>query len=112
MDVITSRVEYRSSVFIKTVFEATFYFGFSNILSITQATLNQIDNIKSFTGDMRFDVVGLTCRMKSVIAATTKPLLRSKYNELPTFLALTHLHTNPRLRLKPAKVFLTVTFSI
>ena len=24
MDVITSRVEYRSSVFIKTVFEATF----------------------------------------------------------------------------------------
>ena len=30
MDVITSRVEYRSSVFIKTVFEATF--SFSNIL--------------------------------------------------------------------------------
>ena len=31
MDVITSRVEYRSSVFIETVFEATF--SFSNILS-------------------------------------------------------------------------------
>ena len=30
MDVITSRVEYRSSVFIKTVFEVTF--SFSNIL--------------------------------------------------------------------------------
>ena len=30
MDVITSRVEYRSSLFIKTVFEATF--SFSNIL--------------------------------------------------------------------------------
>ena len=30
MGVITSRVEYRSSVFIKTVFEATF--SFSNIL--------------------------------------------------------------------------------
>ena len=29
--------------------------------------MNQIDNIKSFTGDMRFDVVGLTCRMKSVL---------------------------------------------
>ena len=49
MDVITSRVEYRSSVFIKTVFEATF--SFSNILYITQATLNQIDNIKSFTSN-------------------------------------------------------------
>ena len=33
-------------------------------------------------------------------AATTKPLLRSKYNELPTFFALTHLQTNPRIRLK------------
>ena len=108
MDVITSRVEYRSSLFIKTVFEATF--SFSNI--ITQATLNQIDNFKSFTSDMRFDVVGLTCRMKSVIAAATKPFLRSKYNELPTFFALAQLQTSPRLRLKPAKVFLTVTFSI
>ena len=31
--------------------------------------LNQIDNIKSFTiaSDMRFDVVDLTCRMKSVL---------------------------------------------
>ena len=29
--------------------------------------MNQIDNIKSFTSDMRFDVVGLTCRMKSVL---------------------------------------------
>ena len=67
--------------------------------------MNQIDNIKSFTTDMRFDVVGLTRRMKSVIAAT-------KYNELPTFFALTHLKTNLRLRLKPAKVILTVTFSI
>ena len=65
MDVIISRVEYRSFLFIKTVFEATF--SFSNILQITQATLNQIDNIKSFTSDMRFDVVSLTCRMKSVL---------------------------------------------
>ena len=65
MDVITSRVDYRSFVFIKKVFKATF--SFSNILEITQATLNQIDNIKSFTSDMRFDVVGLTCRMKSVL---------------------------------------------
>ena len=61
----------------------------------TQATLNQIDNIKSFTGDTRFDVVGLTPRTKSVIAATTKPFLR--YNELPTFVALTHLQIDPRL---------------
>ena len=31
--------------------------------------MNQIDNIKSFTtaSDMRFDVVGLTCRVKSVL---------------------------------------------
>ena len=48
-------------MFIKTVFEATF--SLSNILKIT----NQIDNIKSFTSNMRFDVVGLTCRMKSVL---------------------------------------------
>ena len=40
MDVITSRIEYRSSVFIETVFETTF--SFPNILWITQATLNQI----------------------------------------------------------------------
>ena len=46
MDVITSRVEHWSSVFIKTVFEATF--SFSNILKITQATFNQIDNIIKF----------------------------------------------------------------
>ena len=36
----------------------------------------------------------------------------SGYNELPTFFALKHLPTNPRLRFKPGKVFLTVTFSI
>ena len=42
MDVITSRVEYRSSVFIKTVFEATF--SFSDILKITQATLNDLES--------------------------------------------------------------------
>ena len=30
-------------------------------------TLNQIDNIKSSTSDMRFDVVSLTCTMKSVL---------------------------------------------
>ena len=29
--------------------------------------MNQIDNIKSFTSDVRFDVVGLTCRMKSLL---------------------------------------------
>ena len=31
--------------------------------------MNQIDNIKSFTTarDMRFDLVDLTCRMKSVL---------------------------------------------
>ena len=31
--------------------------------------MNQIDNIKSFTSDMRFDVVGLTCRMKIPVVA-------------------------------------------
>ena len=29
--------------------------------------MNQIDNIKSFTSDLRFDVAGLTCSMKSVL---------------------------------------------
>ena len=29
--------------------------------------MNQIDNIKSFTSDMRFDVVSLTCRMQRVL---------------------------------------------
>ena len=29
--------------------------------------MNHIDNIKSFTGDMRFDVVSLTCRMKRAL---------------------------------------------
>ena len=29
--------------------------------------MNQIDHIKSLTSDMRFDVMGLTCRMKSVL---------------------------------------------
>ena len=29
--------------------------------------MNQIDNIKRFTSDMRFDVVGLTWGMKSVL---------------------------------------------
>ena len=29
--------------------------------------MNQIDNIRKFTSDMRFDVVSLTCRMKSVL---------------------------------------------
>ena len=29
--------------------------------------MDQIDNIKSFTSDMKFDVVSLTCRMKSVL---------------------------------------------
>ena len=29
--------------------------------------MNQIENINSSTSDVRFDVVGLTCRMKSVL---------------------------------------------
>ena len=33
--------------------------------------MNQIDNIKSFTSDLRFDVVGLTCGMKSVLITAT-----------------------------------------
>ena len=32
--------------------------------------MNQIDNIKSFTSDMTFDVAGLICRMKSVLIYT------------------------------------------
>ena len=55
MDVINSGVEYRSSEFIYGLFEATF--SLFNILQITQATLNQIDNIISFTSDMRFNLM-------------------------------------------------------
>ena len=29
--------------------------------------MNQIDDIKSFTSDVRFDVEGLTCKMKSIL---------------------------------------------
>ena len=35
MDVLTSRVEYRSSVFIKTVFEETFSFSKTYIVDYT-----------------------------------------------------------------------------
>ena len=47
---------------IKTVFEATFSFSV-----VDHSADIESNNIKSFTSDMRFDVVGLTCRMKSVL---------------------------------------------
>ena len=39
----------------------------------------QIDNVKSFTSDMRFDVVGLTCRMKSVLMTATFKVQGSRF---------------------------------
>ena len=42
-------VKYRASTFIKTVFEAAL--GFHNILQITKAALNNVDNIESITSD-------------------------------------------------------------
>ena len=52
-------------MFIKTVLEAAF--GFPNILQITKAALNHVDNVKSITSNMRFDFVGFTRRVESII---------------------------------------------
>ena len=45
-------------MFIKTVLEAAF--NFPNILQITKAALNHVDNIKSITSNVRFDFITVT----------------------------------------------------
>ena len=45
-------------MFIKTVLKAPF--GFSNILQITKAALNHVDNIESTRSNVRFDFVDFT----------------------------------------------------
>ena len=46
------RVIYSTAVFIKTVFQASF--SFSYVLQITAVTLNQVDEVFSVTGQVRF----------------------------------------------------------
>ena len=59
-------VKYRASTFIKTVFEAAF--GFHNILQITKAALNHVDNIESITSDpVGFDFIGFNRRVEIII---------------------------------------------
>ena len=45
-------------MFIKTVLEVAF--NFPNILQITKAALNHVDNIKSITSNARFDFIIVT----------------------------------------------------
>ena len=52
-------------MFIKTVLEAAF--GFPNILQITKEALNHVDNIESITSNVRFDFVGFTRGVESII---------------------------------------------
>ena len=57
-------------MFIKTVLEAAF--SFPNILQITKAALNHVDNIQhveKITRNVRFDFVGFTRRVGSIIVA-------------------------------------------
>ena len=61
MDIIRSRVEYWSSMFIETVFEAPF--SFPNVLLITWTTLSHVDSVGSSTSYMRFDMVRFTLRL-------------------------------------------------
>ena len=52
------------SVFIKTIFKATF--DFSDILKIAQFTLNHVNNIECVASDVKFNYMAFTRRMKSV----------------------------------------------
>ena len=52
-------------MFIKTVLKAAF--GFPNILQIIKATLKHVDNIESITSNVRFDFVGFTRGVESII---------------------------------------------
>ena len=56
-------------MFIKMVLEAAF--SFPNILQITKAALNHVDNIESITSNVRFDFVGLTRRVERISIIAT-----------------------------------------
>ena len=56
-------------MFIKTVLEAAF--SFPNILQITKAALNHVDNIESIKSNVRFDFVGLTRRVERISIIAT-----------------------------------------
>ena len=54
-------------MFIKTVLEAAF--SFPNILQVTKAALNHVDNIEhveTITRNVRFDFVGFTRRVAKI----------------------------------------------
>ena len=52
-------------MFIKTDLKGTF--GLPNILQITKTALNHVDNIESTTSNVRFDFVGFTRGVESII---------------------------------------------
>ena len=66
--VTTAGVKYRASMFIKTVLEAAF--GFPNLLQITKAALNHVNNIESITSNVRFEFVSFTRRVESIIVTS------------------------------------------
>ena len=55
-------------MFIKTVFKTAF--GFSNVVQITKAALNNINNTESITGDMRFAFVSVTRGVEGIVLTT------------------------------------------
>ena len=55
-------------MFIKTVLEAAF--GFPNLLQITKAALNHVNNIESITSNVRFEFVSFTRRVESIIVTS------------------------------------------
>ena len=52
-------------MFIKAFFEATF--SFYDILKIKFTTLNHVNHIRRFTSNVRFDLIHLSCIIKSIL---------------------------------------------
>ena len=55
-------------MFIKTVLEVAF--GFPNLLQITKAALNHVNNIESITSNVRFEFASFTHRVESIIVTS------------------------------------------
>ena len=94
MDVITSRVEYRSSVFIKTVFEATF--SFSNILQITQATFSLVLHRCSTVPESVF-LPGLDTKIGILLGFLESNEMFRKFQDFQTIMFI-KIQWNPALR--------------
>ena len=95
LDVTTGGVKYRAFMFIKTVLEAVF--GFPNIFQITKAALYHVDNIKSITSNVRFDFVGFTSRVESVIITAVVNIGVSGGSGVVTIICLWQLDFNKNI---------------